>query len=78
VSINVRIVQLGRGVAYFQGPRGSTVEAALASVGIDAVGMDVRVDGRQAKADQPLMDGSLVTIVPPIKGGGVGKFLTGR
>jgi sulfur carrier protein ThiS len=68
----VRIVQLGRSVAHFQGPRGSTVEAALASVGIDSVGMEVRVDGRQAQADQPLLDGSLVTIVPPIKGGGMG------
>jgi sulfur carrier protein ThiS len=75
VSINVRIVQLGRGVAYFQGPRGSTVEAALVSVGINAEGMEVRVDGRQAEADQPLLDGSLVTIVPPIKGGRVGKLL---
>ena len=70
MPIQVRIVQLGRGILHFQGDEGATLETGLAAVGLVVAGMEVRINGRPAPPDQPLTDGSLVTIVPLIKGGG--------
>lgn len=71
MAINVRIVQLGKGVFHFSAEPGATVAAGLAAAGIAPGTQDVRVNGRPATPDQLLADGDLVTIVPLIKGGRV-------
>jgi sulfur carrier protein ThiS len=67
--MQVRIVQLGRGVYPYAAEPGATVAAGLEAAGITPGTLDVRVNGRPASLDQALSDGDLVTIVPMIKGG---------
>ncbi len=76
MDIKVRIVQLGKGVFLYRTDEIATVESGLSVAGINAVGMDVRVNSRPADPSQPLRDGDLVTVIPLIKGGG--KHRAGR
>ena len=71
MPINVRIVQLGKGIFHYEEKGNVTVEAGLVAAGITAGNMDVRVNGKRAPLDQTLQDGDLVTIIPLIKGGWV-------
>lgn len=67
--MNVRIVQLGRGVFKYEAADGATIADGLAAAGISVEHMDVRVRGRPAKVEDTLHDGDLVTVIPLIKGG---------
>jgi len=69
MTMNVRIVQLGRGIYNFKAEEGATVADGLEAAGISVEHMDVRVRGRPAKVEDPLRDGDLVTVIPLIKGG---------
>lgn len=69
MTMNVRIVQLGRGVYKYAAEEGATIADGLAAAGISVEHMDVRVRGRPAKVEDLLHDGDLVTIIPLIKGG---------
>lgn len=69
MTIAVRIVQLGRGVAQYTGDDGVDVATSLAEAGMSVQGMEVRVNGITVTLDQILCDGDLVTVVPRIKGG---------
>lgn len=69
MPINVRIVQLGKGVFQYAGATGATVETGLTAAEVPTSGMEVRVNGRPASGQQPLQDGDLVTVIPLIKGG---------
>ncbi len=71
MPINVRIVQLGKGIFHYEEKGNVTVEAGLVAAGITAGTMDVRVNGKRAPLGQTLQDGDLVTIIPLIKGGWV-------
>ncbi len=71
MPINVRIVQLGKGIFHYEEKGNVTVEAGLVAAGITAGNMDVRVNGKRAPLGQTLQDGDLVTIIPLIKGGWV-------
>jgi molybdopterin converting factor small subunit len=69
--MRVRVLQLGRRVLDHQARSGATLEGVLAEVGlaIGQAGVDVRVNGADAKPDRPLRDGDVVTLIPRIKGG---------
>lgn len=67
--MRVRIVQLGKGIFDYVTEGPATVEMGLQTAGIVATAMDVRVNGREARPEQPLHDNDLVTIVPRIRGG---------
>jgi sulfur carrier protein ThiS len=69
--MHVRILQLGRRVIDHTTPPGTALDAALAQAGFDpsTAGVDVRVNGARAAANQVLHDGDVVTLVPRIKGG---------
>lgn len=69
MAINVRIVQLGRGVFKYAAEDGATIADGLAAAGITVEHMDVRVRGKAAKVEDLLRDGDLVTVIPLIKGG---------
>ena len=69
MPMNVRIVQLGRGVFKYEAQEGATIAEGLEAAGISVEHMDVRVRGRPAKVEEPLHDGDLVTVIPLIKGG---------
>lgn len=69
MAINVRIVQLGRGIFKYAAEEGATIADGLEAAGISVEHMDVRVRGRPAKVEEPLHDGDLVTVIPLIKGG---------
>lgn len=69
MTISVRIVQLGRGVAQYTGDDGVDVATSLAEAGMSVQGMEIRVNGITVTLDQILSDGDLVTVVPRIKGG---------
>lgn len=71
MPINVRIVQLGKGIFHYEEKGNVTVEAGLVAAGITAGNMDVRVNGKRAPLGQTLQDSDLVTIIPLIKGGWV-------
>jgi sulfur carrier protein ThiS len=71
MSINVKIVQLGKGIFHYEEKGNVTVGAGLVAAGITAGNMDVRVNGKRAPLGQTLQDGDLVTIIPLIKGGWV-------
>jgi sulfur carrier protein ThiS len=67
--MDIRIVQLGKGIVRFAVRPGLTLADALAEVGIDAGGLDVRVNGKDVEATASLGPGDLVTLVPRVKGG---------
>ena len=69
MTMNVRIVQLGRGVFKYAAEEGATIADGLAAAGITVEHMDVRVRGKPAKVEDILRDGDLVTVIPLIKGG---------
>ena len=69
MTMNVRIVQLGRGVYKYAAEEGASIADGLAAAGISVEHMDVRVRGRPAKVEDILRDGDLVTVLPLIKGG---------
>jgi sulfur carrier protein ThiS len=69
MTMNIRIVQLGRGVFKYAADEGATIADGLDAAGISVEHMDVRVRGRPAKVEDPLQDGDLVTVIPLIKGG---------
>ena len=69
MAINVRIVQLGRGVFKYAADEGATIADGLEAAGIKVEHMDVRVRGKPAKVEDALRDGDLVTVIPLIKGG---------
>jgi sulfur carrier protein ThiS len=69
MAINVRIVQLGRGVFKYSAEDGATIAEGLEAAGISVEHMDVRVRGKPAKVEDLLRDGDLVTVIPLIKGG---------
>jgi hypothetical protein len=69
MTMNVRIVQLGRGVFKYAAADGATIADGLEAAGISVEHMDVRVRGRKAAVEEPLHDGDLVTVIPLIKGG---------
>ena len=69
MTINVKIVQLGKGILQSHLDRDTTVEAALTKAGISGAGMDLHVNGRTPQPGQQLKEGDLVTIIPRIKGG---------
>lgn len=69
MAINVRIVQLGRGVFKYAAQDGATIADGLEAAGISVEHMDVRVRGKPAKVEDVLRDGDLVTVIPLIKGG---------
>ncbi len=69
MTMNVRIVQLGRGVYKYAAEEGASIADGLAAAGISVEHMDVRVRGRPAKVEDILRDGDLVTVIPLIKGG---------
>ncbi len=72
-SIKVKVIQLGRGVYEFQGNAPLTLSDALQGLGIklDPIRMDIRVNSLKAEMEQPLKDGDIITIIPPLKGGAV-------
>lgn len=67
--INVRIVQLGKGVHEHTMEPGTTVERGLVAAGVPTDRMEVRVRGRRVELTEPLQDGDLVTVIPLIRGG---------
>jgi hypothetical protein len=69
MAMNVRIVQLGRGVYKYEAQDGATIADGLEAAGISVEHMDVRVRGRPAQVEDLLRDGDLVTVIPLIKGG---------
>ena len=69
MPINVRIVQLGKGVFDYAAEAGATVAMGLAAAEVATSGMEVRVNGTAATPERPLRDGDLVTVIPRIKGG---------
>jgi hypothetical protein len=69
MKVNVRIVQLGKGVLAYQAEEGATIQDALESAGVPIVSMEIRVGGRRAEPTEPLKDGDLVTAIPRIRGG---------
>ena len=69
MPVNVRIVQLGKGVFDYAGEAGATVAMGLAAAQVATSGMEVRVNGAAATPGQALRDGDLVTVIPRIKGG---------
>lgn len=69
MSINVKIVQLGKGVTNCEFGSPPTVAEVLEAQGIPMDGMDVRVNAESTPMERPLAEGDLVTIVPRIKGG---------
>jgi len=76
--INIRVVQLGRGLVRHEAAPDTTVGEVLAAVGIAPRGMEVRVGGRKARSADPLKDGDLITVIPLIKGGTSNSSATGR
>jgi len=76
--IKVRIIQLGKKVFDYEGPHGSTVASALEAAGVvmDRLRTDIRVNGETAGQDQPLRDGDIITVLPPVKGGREKKLST--
>ena len=70
-SIKVKVIQLGRGVYEFQGNAPLTLSDALQGLGIklDLIRMDLRINSLKAEMEQPLKEGDIITIIPPLKGG---------
>jgi hypothetical protein len=69
MKVNVRIVQLGKGVLAYQAEEGATIQDALESAGVPIVSMEIRVGGHRVELTEPLKDGDLVTAIPRIRGG---------
>lgn len=70
-SIKVKVIQLGRGVYEYQGLAPLTVGDAIQGLGIklDPIRMDLRVNSFKVEIGEPLKDGDIITIIPPLKGG---------
>jgi sulfur carrier protein ThiS len=69
MKVNVRIVQLGKGVLSYQADDGATIQDALESAGVPTATMEIRVGGRRVELTERLKDGDLVTAIPRIRGG---------
>ena len=67
--MNIRVVQLGRGLQKHAAAPDATVGDVLEAVGISSKGMEIRVGGRRATQADHLKDGDLITVIPKIKGG---------
>ncbi len=71
-QVRVKIVQLGKQVFNYAGPAGCTVGEVLKAtrVSIDHLRTDIRLNGESAGEGALLRDGDILTVLPPIKGGG--------
>ncbi len=70
--IKIRIVQLGKQVFNYEASAPCTIAEALqaAEVHIDHLRTDIRLNGEAATSATPLTNGDIITVLPPIKGGG--------
>ena len=69
-AVAVRVTSFGDGRFDYQAPSGAaTVEEALQSLGLEAKGRRVAVNGRSAGLGTGLVENDEVTIVPRIHGG---------
>ena len=67
-QIVVRLARLGDSIREISVAQGSTLGQVLEAAGLD-VGVDVRLNGRQAGVNDTVHMGDLITIVPRIRGG---------
>lgn len=65
----VKVARLGTAVQEVAVAEDATIEDALEAADVMIENEDVRVDGRSAEIDDQIGSGSLITIVPKVKGG---------
>ena len=65
----VKVARLGTAVQEVAVAETATVQEALDAAGIEIENEDVRVDGRSSELGAQIGSGSLITIVPKVKGG---------
>jgi uncharacterized Zn ribbon protein len=65
----VKVARLGTAVQEVAVAEDASVQNALDAAGIEIDNEDVRVDGRSAEVSSQIGSGTLITIVPKVKGG---------
>ena len=65
----VKVARLGTAVQEVAVAETATIQDVLDASGIDIENEDVRVDGHSSDLGSPIGSGTLVTIVPKVKGG---------
>ena len=65
----VKVARLGTAVQEVAVSEDATVQDALDAVGIEVENEDIRIGGHPAGANDRISNGSLITIVPKVKGG---------
>jgi putative ubiquitin-RnfH superfamily antitoxin RatB of RatAB toxin-antitoxin module len=65
----VKVARLGTAVMEVAVAETATVQDALDAAGIEVENEDVRVDGQSSDLGNQIGSGSLITIVPKVKGG---------
>lgn len=65
----VKVARLGTAVQEVAVNETATVQEALDAAGIEIENEDVRIDGHSSELNAQIGSGSLITIVPKVKGG---------
>lgn len=65
----VKVARLGTAVQEVAVAETATVQDALDAAGIEVENEDVRVDGQSSELESQIGNGTLITIVPKVKGG---------
>ena len=65
----VKVARLGTAVEEVAVADSATIEDILRAAGIEIENEDVRIDGRSANLNDVIGSGTVVTIVPKVKGG---------
>ena len=65
----VKVARLGTAVQEVAVSEDATIQDALDAVGIEVENEDIRIGGHPAGANDRISNGSLITIVPKVKGG---------
>jgi sulfur carrier protein ThiS len=69
--VRLKVVELGKAVHVLEVEAGTTLADALAQLGVDVgtLAVEVRINGQLKPPTWTPVEGDIVTIVPPVRGG---------